>query len=255
MKKPSPVQLMELARKHLAREPVTRQNEALRCIRRWPSAEARAWAAELHATANASAEIDAVIAIGSAVRAAGHAQSDVDFVLIHHGRKPKVLAAPPLDVDVRSFVRRDVSRELAAGHDWLGWAVRFGKVIFERDRFWSQLCAQWEGRLPLPSPDASLRRARRAEALARDLLVSGDDDAAAEQVVTMLTHLSRAHLLKARVYPASRPELPGQLHSIGEKGLADRLARALAGRRSIADLLGEQPRRSRSGRRSDRARR
>ena len=39
----------------------------------------------------------------------------------------------------------------------------------------------------------------------------------------MLTHLARAALSEAGVFPYSRPELPGQLRDIGDHALADRL--------------------------------
>lgn len=55
----------------------------------------------------------------------------------------------------------------------------------------------------------------------------GDADAAREQALSYLTHSARAELLEAGVYPASRPELPEQLRSIGDYLLAGRLERIL----------------------------
>jgi hypothetical protein len=60
-----------------------------------------------------------------------------------------------------------------------------------------------------------------------NLLQLGDADAVREQAVSYLTHLARAELLNAGVYPASRPELPEQLREIGDDDLAGRLDRVL----------------------------
>jgi hypothetical protein len=43
----------------------------------------------------------------------------------------------------------------------------------------------------------------------------GDTDAAYEQALSYVTHIARAKLLKRRVYPASRPEIPRQLRAVG----------------------------------------
>ena len=63
------------------------------------------------------------------------------------------------------------------------------------------------------------------------MVAAGDRDAAAELRASMLTHLARAALSGAAVFPQSRPELPGQLRGIGEQALADQLDEALAQRR------------------------
>ena len=55
----------------------------------------------------------------------------------------------------------------------------------------------------------------------------GDEDAAQEQYITMLTQIARACLIRSDTYPASRPELPDQLKSVGEHELASQLEKAL----------------------------
>jgi len=149
----------------------------------------------------------AIVAIGSAVRAAYHSRSDVDFLVITDGE-----AAPdrsrPIDVDLRMFRRCEIDQKIREGDDLLGWAIRFGRAVFDRDQFWASLRSQWARQLPFPSPEVSVARALRFERVARELVAMRDFEAALEQVAGMLTHRARASLLRARVYPASRPELP-----------------------------------------------
>jgi hypothetical protein len=78
--------------------------------------------------------------------------------------------------------------------------------------------------------------ALRFERYAAQLVSAGDFDAALEQIIGMLTHMGRASLVRARVYPASRPELPAQLRGIGEYQLAEWLEQALR-RRYIAPAI------------------
>ena len=60
-----------------------------------------------------------------------------------------------------------------------------------------------------------------------ELVALGDEEAAAEQKTTYLTHLARAALSREGVYPASRPELPDQLASVGCAALALQLRNQL----------------------------
>ncbi|HEX2205484.1 MAG TPA: hypothetical protein VHG91_19390, partial [Longimicrobium sp.] len=133
------------------------------------------------------------------------------------------LPVPPLDVDVRGYERATVDEEIARGHEVLGWAVRFGVALWERDGFWSTLAERWRGRLPLPSAEAAEERAARAHRFSGELRAAGDEDAAREEWTTALTQRARARLIRAGVFPASRPELPEQLIAIGERGLAAEL--------------------------------
>ena len=67
------------------------------------------------------------------------------------------------------------------------------------------------------------RRERAVSAYRRlvNVLNIGDICAAHEQALTYLTHIARAELLDKKVYPASRPELPKQLRTVGQHGIAD----------------------------------
>lgn len=203
---------------------------------RWPSAQARDWVERFITWCRVTPRVDAVIAIGSAVRGLGHGKSDLDLVVIYHGEPPAVESAP-IDVDVRAFARDKVDEKLRQGHDLLDWAVRFGVAIWGRDRYWSKLVDRWRERLPWPSAAVADERAARTEQQARDMLLLGDDDAALDLVTSMLTHRARAHLLRAGVYPATRPELPDQLREIGEVVLAQDLRGVLLGERTARDVL------------------
>ena len=196
----------------------------------WPDNEARDWARELMQAARQTGAVNAVVATGSAVRDVDRSD-DLDLVLIYDAVRPS-LARPPISVDLRCYDQADVSARLAAGHSYLSWAVRFGRVLFERDRWWSELRTEWNDRLLLPSAAEAIKRAQRAEHQRDGLATAGDNDAAAELQLAALTHRARAALTRAGVFPQSRPELAAQLRQIGEDTLAECLAEALT-RRSL----------------------
>ena len=54
---------------------------------------------------------------------------------------------------------------------------------------------------PLPSAKTADKRAKRAKQLFEDLKVIGDEDAAQEQYITMLTQIARAYLIRSDTYP------------------------------------------------------
>lgn len=167
----------------------------------------------------------AVIAVGSAIRP-GVASEDLDLIVLCRDRRLFKERAP-IEVDLRSFDMNHVERAIEDGQDLLTWSVRFGQPLFDPDHAWEGIVARWKNCLPLP--DAKVARARASTALAHleDMRAIGDDDAVVELKVSHLTHLARAFLAEAGVYPASRPELPNQLRQVGEAELADKLEEAL----------------------------
>ncbi|WP_424667402.1 nucleotidyltransferase domain-containing protein [Candidatus Binatus sp.] len=178
----------------------------------------------------------AIVGIGSAVRPVHHPGSDVDFLVVSDiDLRPD--ESQPIDVDLCIFRTTDIDQRLQAFDDLLGWALRFGRPIFDRNQYWANLCTRWADKIPFPSPEVSIARALHFERFARELVSMQDLDAALEQVVAMLTHRSRAKLLRSRTYPASRPELPAQLREIGEYRLAEWLESALLNREIAQDLL------------------
>ena len=187
----------------------------LRRLRPWPSAVAQQWGSLFATKVCSDSNTLALVAIGSVVRAVAAVQ-DVDLVYIYKTKPPDVFEHP-IDVDVRIYDGGEVPRLIAGGHDLLGWAMRYGVLICEHDEYWSRLGAQWHGGTPLPDPAIAETRASRAEAFYRELCRLGDRDAAQEQLVSLLTHRAWARLLRAGVYPASRPELAEQLRSVGDR--------------------------------------
>ena len=204
---------------------------SLAAIRRWPSLEAKRWTEQFVAMACRDPHVLAVVAFGSAVRAAGHS-ADIDLLIIYE-REPPPLPPHPMDVDIRAFSRASLDSKVCEGHDLLGWVIRFGEVVYERGGFWTTFREQCRGRVSLPSADVAEERAKRSFKLYRNLLEIGDADAAAEQLLVTQTQSARSCLIRAGIYPASRPELPAQLRLIGENDLAAQLDHLL--RRRVGD--------------------
>lgn len=199
----------------------------LRVVRRWPTKKAKSWSADFVERCKNDPNVLAVVAIGSAIREVP-ASADVDLILIYRDSALEVRS--PIEVDLRQYDAAEVERLALEGHDLLGWALRLGKVVLEREGRWTVLAERLRATLPWPDADVARRRAQHSERLLEYAAEVGDEDAAAEQRVTYLTHLARSELLDRNVFPASRPELPDQLKEVGESELAERLAEALAKR-------------------------
>ena len=203
-----------------------------RVIRRWPTSEARAWVASFLNEAAQSTEILAVVALGSAVRP-GVASEDIDLLVLHAaGVHPQWRA--PIEVDLRGYDVVTMEEDLKTGADLPTWAVKHGVPLYDRSGDWRGIVDRWGDRLQLPDPAVAEKRAATALSQHRALEQVGDESAANEVWVSYLTHMARAALSRAGVFPASRPELAGQLRSIGHTELADSLASALADRRRLA---------------------
>lgn len=210
----------------------------LEAIIRWPSAGARRWLQETLPRLRSDSRAAALVAVGSSVREVD-SSADLDLILLYDGQKPD-FSTPPVDVDLRAYPLADVERLIVdQGEDLLGWAVQFGRIVCEREGVWSNIAKRVKPQVPMPSSVTALERARGARIIVQDLVKVGDEDAAREQFVTMLTHLARAALIQAGVYPKSRPELPDQLRGIKQSKLAMQLGHALDPRRSVPDLLSE----------------
>jgi predicted nucleotidyltransferase len=189
----------------------------------WPTARAARWTHALTGNAN----VGAIIAIGSAARHRSRPTSDVDLIVVCNDARNKETAPPEIDARWVSVARLPAAVQI--GDDVVAWGVAYGVPMYDPDGTWQALVAEWRHRLPLPSPGVCAQRAARARRYAIELTDSGDEDAASEQALTMLTHLAREALSARGVFPASRPELVQQLHQIGEVPLADALERAIAG--------------------------
>jgi hypothetical protein len=132
-----------------------------------------------------------------------------------------------MEIDLRIFPLATVDSKIAAGHDLLGWAIKFGKVLFQRDHYWETIINAWQQSLPLTSGALSRKRAVAARERLAKVLLSADAAVMHEQAVSYLTHLARTELLEHGVYPASRPDLPSQLRAINRNEIAEQLERFL----------------------------
>lgn len=202
---------------------------SMACVRSWPSDIAKAWTRNTVRQSRLNTDIRAIIASGSAVRDVEHSE-DLDIVIVYVTRRP-TLPRPSIDVDLRLYEKAEVLQELESGHDYLSWTIRYGRVLFERNEWWTRLAADWRHRVLLPSVSVARERASKARRIYNELVEIGDQEAAIEIRVSMLTSLARAALSSAGVFPKSRPELAHQLRDIDNHDLANRLATALAQRR------------------------
>jgi hypothetical protein len=194
-------------------------------ILRWPTERARKWTCDFLNSAPANRSLLAVVAIGSAIRP-NVASTDLDLIVISAEAVPLHIS-PPMEIDLRVYSVVAISAKIASGHDLLGWAVKFGKVLFQRDHCWDTIIDDWKGRLPLPSPALARERAAASHGRLAKVLQSGDRDAIREQAISYLTHLARAELLDRGIFPASRPELPSQLRATNSSVIGEQLERLL----------------------------
>ncbi len=201
-------------------------------IKHWPSAEARNWAYQEIPVLCSLQNVRAVVLFGSIVRDVPSAL-DLDVLYIYEGSAPTP-TKPPIDVDLRKFEQKAVEELLSKGNDLLSWCIKFGQPVCEHNQYWSQLVQRWTNKLGLPSSEVALERARKSENLLRSVDSMGDDDAALELYLSLLTHIARAVLIRGGVYPASRPELANQLTQIGEEKLASYLRDAIVERNAAA---------------------
>ena len=199
-----------------------------RRIHRWPTGRARQWLSSFLDRARRDPNVVAVVAVGSSVRI-GVASDDLDIVVLC--RDPELFRErAPIEVDLRRIGIDYVDESICAGRDLVIWAVRFGRLLFDRENTWSAIVRTWKNRLPVPDSGVSLQRARATFQRMEEMRAIGDENAFDELQISYLTHRAWARLTSAGVYPASRPELPGQLRNIGESSLADNLDAALSER-------------------------
>lgn len=210
-------------------------SEVLDRLLNWPSQRAKEWAlAEIPRLCGASTTC-AIVLFGSVVRDV-QTPTDLDVLYVYDSH-PVDYRKPPIDVDLRTFDKVGVEEALRSGNDLLSWCIRYGEPVCEKDNYWSDLVALWKGKLGLPPASVALERAQKSERLLREMSSVGDDDAALEIYLAMLTQLARARLIERGIYPASRPELPKQLQAVGEGALASDLLDALKMRNALVHGL------------------
>ena len=199
-----------------------------RRIHRWPTGRARQWLSSFLDRARHDPNVVAVVAVGSSVRF-GVDSDDLDVVALCRDTE-RFRERAPIEVDLRRIGIDSVDESIRAGRDLVIWAVRFGRPLFDRENTWADIVRNWKSRLPVPDSGVSLQRARATFKRMEEMRDIGDENAFDELQVSYLTHRAWARLTSAGVYPASRPELSGQLRNIGESSLADDLDAALSER-------------------------
>ena len=197
-------------------------------VKRWPTSSARDWLLSFLDRVRDDCSVIAVVVVGSSVRSSSSSE-DLDLVAICRDRT-LVRERAPIEVDLRTFNVDQIDRDVERGNDLLAWSLRYGEPVYDPDGIWAQLVQRWRGRLPLPDPETSKARAEAALEHLTAMRAAGDADAVIDLEVSYLTQLARVALAKANIFPASRPELAGQLRSIGDTALAAELERALAAR-------------------------
>ena len=159
----------------------------------------------------------AVILVGSAARGVRGEASDIDLLVVRKNR-PKI----PKSVSgyhIQLASEADFMRNLSAGEDFEAWCVRFGKTLYD-DGIWARIksspaASAW------PKWQVKVTHGARRLFLATALLGTGDIDAAIEETVYALGHAARGILIRASVFPLSRPELAAQVSEAGFPHLAD----------------------------------
>ena len=202
--------------------------EADRSACRWPSPHTRDWLASFLERAEADKNVVAVIVIGSAIRP-DVTSDDLDVMVLCRD-VARLREKAPIEIDLRRADLDCVEEKIRAGHDLLIWAVRFGLPVLDKEGLWAGITRRWTRRLPVPDPAVALERAEAARKRMEKMRAIGDDEAFTELEVSYHTHRARASLAMAGVQPASRPELSGQLRSVGKIELAVDLERALSRR-------------------------
>jgi predicted nucleotidyltransferase len=156
----------------------------------------------------------AVVLVGSVARGCSNEDSDVDLLVIGKERPKVADGLSGLHIQVSS--ETEFNRNLILGEDFEAWCLRFGVPLYDRG-IWARL-----RRLPIvwPKWQAKIPHGARRLFMANALFEMGDLDAATEETVYALGHVARGLLLKAGVFPLSRPELAEQVRSLGYPHLA-----------------------------------
>jgi predicted nucleotidyltransferase len=179
-------------------------------IRRW-AGDSESWLVSFLETVSGNPSIVSVVVMGSAVRDRGHRRSDLDILIVYRNERPSL--QQPLEVDIRMYAIHTAEKQLAAGHEILGWAMKFGTPLYDPDCVWKSLQLKFGDNVPLPSAREARRRAEQSLSQAHEMLSVGDDSAADDLILAGATQLVRERLINNHVFPASRPELPDQLRS------------------------------------------
>ena len=158
----------------------------------------------------------AVILVGSASRNLHTDRSDIDLLLL--SKRPLEPLKTPGRVHSIRATSGDFLQQLGDGEDFEAWAVRFGIPVNDNG-MWSEILKRPEGQV-WPSWTKKVTHGARRLFLASGFIKTGDVNAAAEEMLYAAGHVARGLLLRAGIFPLSRPELEDQIRILGYPHLA-----------------------------------
>jgi predicted nucleotidyltransferase len=157
-----------------------------------------------------------IILIGSAARGVRDENSDIDLLVLRTNHPNPVKNISGYHIQYASAA--EFLRKLSAGEDFEGWSVRYGKILHD-DGVWERIKSS-ETVSVWPNWRVKVAHGARRLLISKTLLQSGDKDAAAEEALYAAGHIARGILLRAGIFPLSRPELAEQVRKIGFPHLA-----------------------------------
>lgn len=158
-----------------------------------------------------------VVLVGSVARGTSSDRSDLDVLVV--GDDPPRLPRGPKGFHVASGSISKFLENLKSGEDFEAWCVRLGKVLHD-DGVWARVKTRPEASV-WPSWEKKILHGARRLFLAGQLVQRGDLDAASEEMLYALGHAGRGLLLKAMIFPLSRPELENQVRALKYPHLAE----------------------------------
>ncbi|MBF0458235.1 MAG: hypothetical protein HQK99_10110 [Nitrospirae bacterium] len=176
-----------------------------------------------------------LVLVGSYVRNRQTWRSDRDFIVVTPDRIKRWRV--PLNIHIIFNTRNEFIDKLIHGNDFQHWAIRFGKVLVDAAGWWNTV-KNSEGITDIwPDWRLKIRHAEKAQSIAYQLLMDNDWDNAEDEYLLTASHIARALLLRNKIFPLSRPELPEQLKLIDHDDLSNILERLIDGIKTHEDLI------------------
>jgi Nucleotidyltransferase domain len=157
-----------------------------------------------------------VVLVGSVARHTQSENSDIDLLVI--SRRPFEGLSIPSRVHLMRSTYDDFLKQLELGEDFEAWSVRLGVVVHDNG-IWSEILTRPESKT-WPGWQKKVVHGARRLFLANKLIETGDLEAATEEMLYAVGHIARGFLLKADVFPLSRPELEEQIEALGYPHIA-----------------------------------
>ncbi len=174
-----------------------------------------------------------MVLVGSAARGKRTWRSDTDILIIQETSSPRRAGFD--DIQLLYQDRDAFERRLETGDEFAEWALRFGEFLSGDSAWWKGLKDRISS-YPWPDWQSKLVHLNKRLSVARKALSDADAVAAEEELLMAASHLARGILLKAGVFPLSRPELAHQLDEIQEREVAGLLSELSRGSVSLARL-------------------